>query len=428
MDHVRSLTATARSTGHGGGGKRALAAIDTSVPVVLLGDGFRHGTLGIVRSLGRLGVSVYAVDGDPREPALASRYCRGASTWDVARRLAADTVAFLDDLGRRLGRQPVLIPTNDATALFVATHGSALAQRFRFPQRPPELVRAFSDKREAFYLAQRLGIPTPTAVFPQSRDDVLAWLARAVFPVALKRIDRTRLDARTGTSMVIVRSERELLEQYEKLEDPACPNLMLQEYIPGGDDTVWMFNGYFNSASECVAGFTGRKLRQHPVHRGSTSLGISDRNDTVERVTVRFMKAVGYRGILDVDYCYDARDGLYKLLDPNPRIGSTFRLFVSEDGMDVVRYQYLDLTGQPLPPAVPREGRRWIVEDRDIDSCLAYRREGQLTVPRWLGSLRGIDEAAWFARDDLAPFWRVCFGWTGRALRRAVRRAWPRSA
>ena len=31
--------------------------------------------------------------------------------------------------------------------------------------------------------------------------------------------------------------------------------------------------------------------------------------------------------------------------------------------MDVALYQYLDLMGQPLPLAVPCEGRRWIVED-----------------------------------------------------------------
>src|SRR5207248_9926596 len=138
---------------------------------------------------------------------------------------------------------------------------------------------------------------------------------------------------------------------YARMEDPAAPNLMLQEYIPGADDTIWMFNGYFDEGSECRAAFTGRKLRQHPIHTGATSLGLQTANDTVARLTTGFMKAVGYRGILDVGYRYDARDGLYKLLDPNPRIGQTFRLFVDADGMDVARYAYLHLTGQPLPIA-----------------------------------------------------------------------------
>ena len=36
------------------------------------------------------------------------------------------------------------------------------------------------------------------------------------------------------------------------MEDPDQTNLMLQEYIPGGDDSVWMFNGYSDANSECL--------------------------------------------------------------------------------------------------------------------------------------------------------------------------------
>ena len=49
------------------------------------------------------------------------------------------------------------------------------------------------------------------------------------------------------------------------------------------------------------------------------------------------MKTIGYMGIMDFDYRLDLRDGRYKLLDFNPRIGAQFRLFESHDGMDVAR-------------------------------------------------------------------------------------------
>jgi len=389
--------------------------VDPSVPVVVLG--VHHGSMGIARSLGRLGISTYNVAGDPRHPASFSRYWRQACEWDLDKASGTETVDFLESLARRIGGRAILIPTTDASSLFVAEHADALANRFRFPRVPAELVRSFSDKRQLFHLARRLGIPTPSVVFPRSADDVHQFLASAVFPVVLKGIDGTRLQARHGKKMVIVHSERELRDRYAELEDPNAPNLMLQEYIPGGDDTIWMFNGYFTAASQCVAAFTGKKLRQYPVHTGATSLGISLRNETVETLTTAFMREVGYRGILDIGYRYDARDGSYKLLDPNPRIGSTFRLFVDANGMDVVRFLYLDMTGQPLPAVAPREGRKWIVEDQDFDACLDYRREGQLTARDWIHSLRGIDEAAWFARDDMRPFWRM----SGRLARRVLR-------
>src|SRR2546430_17218802 len=169
--------------------------------------------------------------------------------------------------------------------------------------------------------------------------------------------------------MVIVRSPSELLERYDRMEDPESPNLMLQEYIPGGDDCVWMFNGYFNENSDCLFAMTGKKIRQAPVYTGYTSLGICLENETVKKTTIEFMKKIGYRGILDIGYRYDARDGKYKLLDVNPRIGSTFRLFVAENGIDVVQALYLDLTGRPVVPGAAREGRQWFVADQDLVSC-----------------------------------------------------------
>ena len=69
----------------------------------------------------------------------------------------------------------------------------------------------------------------------------------------LKGISGNRLHERTGRKMVIVDSPNELLRLYHEMEDPADPNLMLQEYIPGGDDVVWMFNGYFNHDSDCLS-------------------------------------------------------------------------------------------------------------------------------------------------------------------------------
>jgi predicted ATP-grasp superfamily ATP-dependent carboligase len=165
-----------------------------------------------------------------------------------------------------------------------------------------------------------------------------------------------------------------------------------------------MFNGYFDANSDCLASFTGRKLRQTPPYTGVTSLGVCLPNEIVEQTTRDWMKRLGYRGILDIGYRYDARDGSYKVLDANPRIGATFRLFVAKNGMDVARALYLDLTGQPVPTAEPVDGRKWLVELGDVDSFLRYRRDGKLTTRQWIASMAGVQESAFFARDDPKPF------------------------
>ena len=389
---------------------------DATTPVTIL-EAVAHGPVGAVRSLGRLGVPVHVVDANPWTPAFFSRYRRGRFVRDILGAGPEQAVERLLDVGRRTGPRSILLPTTDAGALFVASHADALREAFIVVDVPAALVRTLCNKKEMHHLARRLGIPTAQAVFPRSRQDVLEFLETAVFPVMLKGVDGFRLRERAGARMFIVPDRGELLEKYDALEDAADPNLMLQEYIPGGDDTVWMFNGYFDARSECLVGFTGKKLRQYPVHRGSTSLGICLRNDVVERMTRDFMKAIGYRGILDIGYRFDARDGLYKVLDVNPRIGATFRLFVAENGLDVLRAMYLDMTGQPVPAAPAPEGRKWFVEDHDLLSLLGYRRNGGLAFRAWASSVRGVREAAYFAADDPLPLLAMCANDVGRGLR-----------
>lgn len=375
---------------------------DASTPVLVLRSD-SHGGLNIMKSLGPLGIDVYNLDPQRWAPAHHSRYCRGKFLWDIEHAPAQDSLAYLADVRRKIGRKAILIPTTDATTRFVDRWQSYLRDLFIFPEQPPGLVDALCSKKEMYLLAKRHGIPTPECYFLTSRADLDGFLDKAAFPLLLKGINGQLLWERTGKKMFIVRSPNELIKAYDSAEDVASPNLMIQEYIPGGDDTIWMFNGYFDSHSEGLAGFTGKKIRQCPIHTGSTSLGICLANEAVEQTTCRFMKALGYRGILDIGYRYDARDGFYKVLDVNPRIGATFRLFVGLNGMDVARALYLDLTGQPVVSSAAMEGRKWIAEDLDLVSSYRYFREGGLTIRSWLRSFRGIHEAAFLSIRDPLP-------------------------
>lgn len=398
----------------------AIGDIDTRIPVLVLSASPRvrrspHGGLGILRTLGRLGVPVYTVDSDPRGPASYSRYVHGRFVFDLEAASPEATVDYLLEVGGRLGSRAVLIPTWDEMSLLVSDSYDALSEHFLLPHQPDGLARSLASKKEMFRLARQHSVQTPESMFPTGIEDVREFAVAAAFPVMLKGIAGNRLQQRTGRKMVIVERPDELIRLYAEMEDPDDPNLMLQEYIPGGDDAIWMFNGYFDHESDCLVGFTGRKLRQTPVYTGATSLGVCLNNDVVEETTRRWMKELGYRGILDIGYRYDARDGQYKVLDVNPRIGGTFRLFVGHNGMDVARALYLDLTGQPVPRTEQVEGRKWM-DERDVISCLQYRRDHRLTLRQWVTSLRGVQETVHFAHDDMAPFWRAWSHALGGAL------------
>jgi predicted ATP-grasp superfamily ATP-dependent carboligase len=305
------------------------------------------------------------------------------------------------EIAEKVGHRPILIPTTDSAAIWVAENADALGQGYCFPRQDSSLVRILSDKGRMQELARRNGVPTAKAVVPRSKRDVEQYLETAVFPVMVKATDADSMRRRTGGTKFIIESPRELLELYARAEDRQAPNLLIQEFIPGDD---WMFDGYFDQNSECLFGVTGTKIRRFPVYTGVTSLGVCRRNDAVLKTTTEFMTAIGYHGILDIGYRYDRRDGQYKVLDVNPRIGCTFRLFAAPNGMDVSRALYLHMTGQPVVPAEATDGRKWIVEDFDLVSAIRLWRDGALSLKDWGTSLRGVEEAACFALDDPLPF------------------------
>jgi D-aspartate ligase len=392
--------------------------VDTSTPVIVLRP-HHHGALGIFRSLGRLGVAVYAVEDGQWAPPLRSRYCRGVFHWDAGHAPQRDSVASLLRIARNFDRRPILIPTDDATAVLVQESSEELQAAYKLPTLPIGLARRLCSKKELYFLCREHQVPTPQAAFPQTRADLLQFLDRAAFPVVLKRIDDRCLLERTRQGMRIARNPSELLSCYDEMEDPAQPNVMLQEYIPGNVDSVWMFNGYFNEKSECLVGFTGRKLRQCPAYTGTTSLGICLKNETVAQSVRALLRAIDYTGMVDIGCRYDERDGQYKLLDVNPRVGCTFRLFVDPGGMDVIRAYYLDLTGQPVYAQAACEGRKWLVENHDLKALPQYLKDRQFTVLEWLRSLRGVEETAWFYWRDLSPAWALWAGLSG-FLRRCL--------
>jgi D-aspartate ligase len=394
--------------------------IDNSTPILIFGlsrGALHHGALGIARSGGRLGIPVYRVGRERWGPAALSRYSRG---WLAVSDRFSDE-AILDallKLGERIGRA-MLVPIDDVGSVFVDTHTEALKGAFLFPDQPPGLARELSSKRGMYELCQKHGISTPVSLFPGSEADVIEQAEQMSYPTVVKCINVG--DTAPSAPRVAIAMDREhLLRAYRLMESPRGHNVMLQEYIPGTPESVWMFNGYFDRNSDCRIGFTGRKIRQSPPYTGVTTLGVCEVNDTVKESTTRLMKAVGYRGIIDIGYRYDARDDSYNLLDVNPRIGGTFRLFVGPDGIDVLRAMYLDLTDQEIPASIEPNGRRWLVEPQDLISSVVYRRRGDITVPGWARSLRGVSETAWFARDDPLPFLALWLGalvyWAPRRL------------
>lgn len=389
---------------------------NNSTPVLLLCCNTPVGAIGALRSLGRMGVPVYAIDIEHRGRVWASRYCKKCFQWDPLNCPAEQSLERLLEVGHQLGERALLVPTFDEAAIFAATYYDVLKACFEYPRQQPELIRSLVSKKETYFLAREHGVPVPDATWPQSRQEVVDFAGRAQFPVALKAIRGLRLKLRAGITVFIVRSAGELLELYDRFETPAQPNFMIQEYIPGSDSSGWGFNGYFNDRFECILGGTTRRLHQNPVHVGITSLAVIEHSEVVDSCARSFMAAVGFRGLVNIGFRYDRRDGQYKLVDVNPRLGSSFRSFVTRNGSDILRAFYFDRTGKEVTDAPPSQGRKWLLE-LDARSCLAYHSEGE-PFKSLLSSYRELGELAYFSPDDPLPLFSMCLSGLSRPLRR----------
>ncbi|MFD9465884.1 ATP-grasp domain-containing protein [Streptomyces sp. NPDC060027] len=384
------------------------ADVDREVPglIVKFGDyPLHHGGVGAIRSLGRLGIPMYAITEDRYTPAASSRYLRRAFVWPTTGTEEPERlVEGLLRVGRRIGRPTVLVPTDEEAAVLIAEHQEELAGPFLFPRVDAELPRRLASKQGLHELCVEHGIPSPAAAFPQSYDEIEAFAEKAGFPLVAKNREafvRRSRPAVNGTTRI---ATREGLLALARDWGPQ-PGVILQEYLPREEAEDWIVHAYFDADSAPLAMFTGVKVRSWPPHAGMTANAYVVDNPELADLAARFIKQIGFSGIIDLDLRFDRRDGRYKLLDFNPRMGAQFRLFENESGIDVVRAMHLDLTGRAVPEGEQRAGHRYIVENIDLPALLAYRRSGY-TTPHAPTRASGT-ELAWLAGDDLRPFFMM---------------------
>ncbi|MFF5921671.1 ATP-grasp domain-containing protein [Streptomyces flavochromogenes] len=395
--------------------------LDPTVPALLAKVGGypqHHGGLGVVRSLGRAGVTVHAVVEDRFTPVALSRHLSRAFVRPTTGLERQDVlVAALLGIGRAVGAPCVPVPTDDEAAILLAEHAEALSECFLLPRVSPGLPRLLAGKASLHALCEQLGVASPRTRAPVTRDELVDAGRELGFPVVLKNRDpwtRLRDPAVGGTTAV--RDERGLLDRFAP---GVLPPLLVQEYIPREWAEDWITHLYCGDGGEPRVAFTGLKLRSWPPHAGVTTRAVALTNPTLAKLAADLCRRIGYSGAADLDWRYDRRDERYKLVDFNPRTGAQFRLFENVDGVDVVRAMHLDLTGRDVPSGPQAEGRVFVAGQLDLPSVMAWLREERRLPP---GLLPGPEtERAWLSAEDPLPAAAETVRFLGAVARRVGR-------
>ncbi|MFI9819177.1 ATP-grasp domain-containing protein [Streptomyces sp. NPDC052013] len=394
-----------------------MSLLDTGVPAVVLRtdrNPFHHGTLGAVRSLGRAGVPVHVVADVTGSPVGRSRYVSRLHPPPPPGASDDALLAVLRRVADGIGRPAVLVAMDDACALAVARLRETLASSYLLPEMPDASAERVADKAGLAAVCESAGLPHPRTLVPDSPVRAADDARRLGLPVVAKWSRPWLLPAGSGLrSTQLVHSAQQARQLYERSEEAGSP-LLLQEFLPPGPDRDWFFHGYADRTGAVRAGGPGRKQLAWPRGAGLTAVGRWTPNPEVRELAERLIGALGYRGILDLDFRRCGRTGRYHLLDFNPRPGAQFRLFADSAGVDVVRALHLDLTGRALPAGEQRAGREFVVENYAPLAALRCAPGGR--------------ELAWYAPDDRGPGWAMWALWCRHVSGRLRQRLIPRPA
>ena len=367
--------------------------------VVVGGD---YQGLAIARSIGRRGISVCIVD-DERSIARASRYTD--HTLRVANlREEGPTLDALETARARFGLDGwVLYPTRDETVAILAANRDDLVGRFRVPTPEWSAVEACWDKRWTYRLAEQLAIPKPRTWVP--RDETELAEVDVDGPFVIKPAIKENFFYATGAKAWRADTRQQLTESFRQAVEIASPGeILVQEMIPGGGHEQYSYCAFVKDG-RAVASMTVRRRRQHPSDFGRASTFV----ETIELPelvgpSLRFLGAIGFYGLVELEYKRDPRDGQFKLLDVNARTWGYHSLGPAA-GVDFPYLLFRDQVGDTAPtdPVTARPGVRWVRLATDIPNAVRDLRNGNAQAGEYLRSLLHVDAEAVFSWRDPLP-------------------------
>jgi D-aspartate ligase len=386
--------------------------------------GGAHGSLEIARSLGRRGVRVWLITADNPLASL-SRYVERSFRWRGPRDDGA--LQFLLDLGRHHQLDGwVVLAGSDDDVRFVAQNHSALSGVFTLTTLPWDQLRWAADKRLMNARADELGITRPRTRYPRSPDD-LAPLEIS-FPVILKPTVREGRNTFVDAKAWRVDDERALFARYAEAHSlVGADSIMIQELVPGDGTAQFSYAALWDRGKP-IASLVARRRRQYPIEFGFTSTFVETvEQPQIEADACRFLASLDYSGLVEIEFKYDARDGIYKILDVNTRSWTWISLGAAA-GIDFPLLQWRLATGEHIAPLTGQSGARWLYVSRDFAASICEMFAGRLSPITYMRSFYRPGADAVFAWDDPLPAlldlplsaFRVATRWIGRRNRNAA--------
>jgi predicted ATP-grasp superfamily ATP-dependent carboligase len=304
---------------------------------VMIIDGDARAALSVVRSMGRLGVHTMVGSGVSFARAAYSRYTSRRFRYPAPE---DDPQAAHEVILRHIRdwKPDILFPVYDGGWGVVYEHLEEYRRHTTVVPCPPSELRArVTDKAELTLLAQKHGIDTPQTYPFANADEALSTAADLPYPLLLK--------PRRGVSGRGIQRVDSRAALVQALSCTRGPMPLIQEFIDGYDCDL----SILCNQGETIAVSTYRTLRNAPLPYGPPVASRTFRDEGFVRAGMRFMEAIGYHGMANLDFRRDRRDGKFKLLDFNGRLAGTTEISICS-GVDFPRLLYQIAANEPLAP------------------------------------------------------------------------------
>ena len=373
-------------------------------PAVVLGGRGTTG-LGAIRSLGRVGVTVYYID-DTKSEAIYSKYCRKCFISSEIGHSKEELWKVLMKLRNHIDDAAVLFPAADSYALNLSDLMDKLTGYYLSAPKK-EVIEILINKRKFYQSLMKEKVPHPTTLFPGNLEEARRIGKQISYPVFMKPSISHSFSQRFHKKGFVANSADELLRYWTYLKK-AGVEVMIQEIVPGPPTDHVFLDGYSNKDLNPKALFARRRLRMWPLSFGNSSLCVSipvSEIASLKEMLFRYLKSINYHGIFSAELKKDQRDGVFKLLEINSRTSAWFNTLSARCGINLMLFAYLDAIGEDMKYSEDYEsGVKWIFLRDDLRSSIRMFINGNLTVREWISSLLGKKDFLSYARDDIRPF------------------------
>jgi len=369
---------------------------------VVLGQGMAGATsLAVVRDLGRARIPVVSFSPSRLNPTRHSRYCAFQHCPDPESEARELLDLLIEEASKHAGRC-VLFAIGDAELLFLTEHACELRRWFSFPDFSRSLASTLMDKHAQGKMVRGLGVDVPDTICPSSADESDCIGRELGFPVFIKPRCARQWPYLGHNKGFVARNSAQLRERLEWTFAEGFP-VLVQSVIRGPDPNHCSVYCYVGEDCARDAACSYRILRKYPAGFGFGVFAESTVDAALERTALDLLRRLGIRGVAEVEFKCDERDGKWRLIEINPRFSLQHAL-ASAAGLNLASLEYFDLIGAPAIAAPKyREGVRWTIAGLDLRASLGQWRRGELDIRQWARSFEGLRAEALFARDDPGP-------------------------